>query len=313
MHPITNRRSTSLPSDIIMGKPSLPCKCKHNTCQQAAAKEKKKKLRKHIRDLLSETVKTARKACVAQLCDKAEKARGESENDKVPYGFIEKLVKDMRDEAPWLTRDHINNELRRHNARKKQSSTISSSSPSLLSSSLSSDSCMADDYNSNKMSETSLTSTTNENELAELKESLRAAGGHPQGSTKEQKCLKKLAIKVLKNEVAILFAKEKQDTAAKGSTLPKGRLKAIIDDRKAHYNLPDFHIPLSTIWAHMNHNNLIVEQCGLISPMTKVEPILVEVLIQCGNMRQPLSVSNGLHLANSLIDGTPLKADIIAW
>jgi hypothetical protein len=45
--------------------------------------------------------------------------------------------------------------------------------------------------------------------------------------------------------------------------------------------------------------------------MEPVEPVLVKILIQCASICQPLSITMGLHLANSLIDGTPVKDNVI--
>jgi len=43
---------------------------------------------------------------------------------------------------------------------------------------------------------------------------------------------------------------------------------------------------------------------GACSPMLEAEPYLMELIIKLADMRTPITTSQGLQLANSLIKGT---------
>ena len=52
---------------------------------------------------------------------------------------------------------------------------------------------------------------------------------------------------------------------------------------------------------------------GKISPLQRMEPTVVEIILQMARIRQCLTPSKGLQLINSLIKGTQLQKDLIAW
>jgi hypothetical protein len=52
---------------------------------------------------------------------------------------------------------------------------------------------------------------------------------------------------------------------------------------------------------------------GAYSPMLEVEPYLVELIIKLAEMRTPITTSQGLQLANSLIKGTSVEEQVIKW
>ena len=52
---------------------------------------------------------------------------------------------------------------------------------------------------------------------------------------------------------------------------------------------------------------------GLQSPMLEVEPYLVELIIKLADMRAPITTSQDLQLANSLIKGTSVEEKVIEW
>ena len=47
--------------------------------------------------------------------------------------------------------------------------------------------------------------------------------------------------------------------------------------------------------------------------MLEVEPYLVELIIKLADMRTPITTSQGLQLANSLIKGTSVEEKVIEW
>ena len=49
------------------------------------------------------------------------------------------------------------------------------------------------------------------------------------------------------------------------------------------------------------------------SPVSNMEPALLEICIAMGNARQPLTAAEGLALANSLIEGTVTQRNLIQF
>ena len=72
---------------------------------------------------IKRAAKFAKDAVLSTLCDQIAKARQNAKNNKIPYGFVAKQVKDMRHFCPWLTRDAVMNShhKREATARKFQS------------------------------------------------------------------------------------------------------------------------------------------------------------------------------------------------
>jgi hypothetical protein len=88
----------------------------------------------------------------------------------------------------------------------------------------------------------------------------------------------------------------------------KGALIRIMDNTKTKYNLSSCTtICSSTIHSRYKRNN-VNPACaqGTQSPMAAVEPYLALVILQLANMRCPIIATTGLHLANSMIQGTAL-------
>ena len=50
-----------------------------------------------------------------------------------------------------------------------------------------------------------------------------------------------------------------------------------------------------------------------VSPLVKIEPIIVNIIVQTARMRQCLTPSKGLMLVNSLINGTSVPKKLIEW
>ena len=52
---------------------------------------------------------------------------------------------------------------------------------------------------------------------------------------------------------------------------------------------------------------------GQVSPLAKIEPTILGIIIQMARMRQCLTPSRGLSLINSLIKDTPIQGELVAW
>jgi hypothetical protein len=58
---------------------------------------------------------------------------------------------------------------------------------------------------------------------------------------------------------------------------------------------------------------VIVAQCGKISPMINVEAHLVDIILHYSMMRQPITPTVGIALANSMIKGTEIESEMKQW
>ena len=52
---------------------------------------------------------------------------------------------------------------------------------------------------------------------------------------------------------------------------------------------------------------------GQVSPLVKIEPTILGIIIQMARMRQCLTPSRALSLINSLIKDTPIQEELVAW
>ena len=73
-------------------------------------------------------------------------------------------------------------------------------------------------------------------------------------------------------------------------------------------------IPIKTIQTRFRSNTMSVSHRGTKSPMSYLEPVLLQIVIQRGKMNQPLTVTEGLQLANSMIKvGSVTEKSIISY
>lgn len=67
----------------------------------------------------ADIVKTTKRAILDALCNQIDQQTNNSVNSKLPYGYVAGLVKGHAVVCPWLTRDSINNEIKRRNQKSK--------------------------------------------------------------------------------------------------------------------------------------------------------------------------------------------------
>ena len=113
------------------------------------------------------------------------------------------------------------------------------------------------------------------------------------------------------NDVSKIY----QDLKLTNKRIKNGSLKMIIEEAKLKYGLPkECNIPIKTIQSRYRRNRPIVSHRGTVFPMEKIEPALLQIVIQKGKMNQPLSVNEGLQLANSMIKvGSQTEKNVIAY
>jgi hypothetical protein len=125
--------------------------------------------------------------------------------------------------------------------------------------------------------------------------------GRPKGTTAADfMCLEERIESAMK-EVAEWLARNTTKSRSK-KRLKKGLLQGVINVAKEKFDLDDsINICCGTVRQRVQQNSN-GGHIGQASPMLDVEPYLVDLIIKLGEMRQPITTSQGLQLANSLIN-----------
>ena len=85
-----------------------------------------------------------------------------------------------------------------------------------------------------------------------------------------------------------------------GIGIKKGMFNEIVKEANNKYNTNE-KISIKTIQSRCRRNILFVEHSGNPTPMASLESALLEIVIQMGKINQPLTVNEGLQLANPMI------------
>ena len=142
-------------------------------------------------------------------------------------------------------------------------------------------------------------------------------GGRPKGSSAKSEREAKQRERLVTLEATRRYQEElKKRRKQGGSTtrLMHSTLATIIIGKaKALYNVENLTIHPSTIRSRSKRNQInpvILQRTP--SPMAAAEPYLIAVILQLTRMRNPINATTGLHLANSMIQGTEIAKAIIA-
>ena len=116
------------------------------------------------------------------------------------------------------------------------------------------------------------------------------------------------SITAITNEITSAYFKEK-DASRKNQKIAKHKLDEIIETFKAKRRLPDVHINKSTIRTRVLRNKTLVFQPagGKLSPMFDVEPKHFAIIVNMSKIRESISPTQSLRLANSLIEVKPIE------
>ena len=88
----------------------------------------------------------------------------------------------------------------------------------------------------------------------------------------------------------------------------------ITNDARKKFNVPkSYEIKERTIRRRVNQKHLhTIHRCKA-SPITKVEDLLFEMASQKANMNQPVTIAEGIILANSLIKGIEIEDRVMDY
>jgi hypothetical protein len=139
--------------------------------------------------------------------------------------------------------------------------------------------------------------------------------GRPKGRTNIQARDLKERIRLATAEAAKSYSIVRATARANNKPrAPKGELAQIVRTSKQKYGVDDVHISIETVRTRAQRHifDPAVAQ-GTPSAMLNIEPYIVETIAQLARMRSPINIKTGLQLANSIIEGTPLMLELIAW
>ena len=138
--------------------------------------------------------------------------------------------------------------------------------------------------------------------------------GRPTGTTFADKMSHKYNLARAHDAAAIEYHREKITALKKGKYVERGCLKKIIEKQKAKFGLEaDVKIDPEAIRSRYYRGHLSISSYGPKTPMSTVEPKLVELIIRMSRIRRCLTGSQCLHLANDLIAGTDVEKEVIKF
>ena len=235
---------------------------------------------------------------VAEIIYETQKDKGAVGNTRRGYGLVRKYYNKYKSLYPWMEYANLHWHLRQL----RQPEDINA--PPRIPSS-----------GSERSSVETLPSSSSSD--AEDNDSLSRKKGRPKGSSVQKKHDEKKRFINATNYVAETFNEWKEKCDGKDGRahkVPRGTLANIIKEAREKFNLPkSYEIKERTIRSRVNRKHLHAVHRGKESPMTEVEELLVEIALQKDSMNQPITASEGLMLANSLIEGTELEDRVKAY
>jgi len=145
------------------------------------------------------------------------------------------------------------------------------------------------------------------------KKTTETVGGRPKGSTDAAAKDLEMRVEEATKEVVKNLKKRKQEIRSNKKRLRYGLLDEIIVSSKKKYCIPDDVIISKECVRQRVKRNSNGSHAGQMSPMIEIEPYLIELITKLANMRTPITTSQGLELANSLISGTSTEEQLITW
>jgi hypothetical protein len=138
----------------------------------------------------------------------------------------------------------------------------------------------------------------------------KKAAGRPKGSSVQAAREHQMKREALVNEIALAW--EEKAKSSNGGRMKKNELSKLIEQKKEAHQLTNVDVSCSLIRQRVRKNKPICPpHAGTESPMAPVEKYIVSLMEQMAKMRQPLNISEGLSLANSLVEGTEWEKAIV--
>jgi hypothetical protein len=136
-------------------------------------------------------------------------------------------------------------------------------------------------------------------------ETSKPKGGRPRGTTLKALREKDAKKEALLNEIAASWSEKLEEEKSRGEKdrMKKNELDDLIKQKTEESGLTGLTIKKKSIQQRVYRKRLLVARHpGTESPMKPIEAYIVSMLNEMARMRQPLCVSEGLALANALIE-----------
>jgi hypothetical protein len=145
-------------------------------------------------------------------------------------------------------------------------------------------------------------------------ETSKAKGGRPKGTTIKASIEKEAKTDALIMDIASCWSEKVEEKAQEKIRMKKNELDDLINSKKQEHGLTDVEVKKKAIQMRTYRKRLLVARHpGPSSPMKPVEDYIVSILNQMAHMRQSLCVSEGLALANALIEGTEWEEKVVEF
>jgi len=245
---------------------------------------------------------------VAYVCAEIERHR--NPEGKIPWGVVQKVYSKHKELLSWLTLDLVKKGLQK---RKGNVTNVINTTTSI------SDLTNPTFDNSNQESNEQALfppmdiSITHEEEDLPT-ETSKAKGGRPKGTTIKASIEKEAKTDALIMDIASCWSEKVEEKAQEKIRMKKNELDDLINSKKQEHGLTDVEVKKKAIQMRTYRKRLLVARHpGPSSPMKPVEDYIVSILNQMAPMRQSLCVSEGLALANALIEGTEWEEKVVEF
>ena len=211
-------------------------------------------------------------------------------NSMLPCGQLNNLLKEVKPGNEWMTRNMLNKAFMKHQHQQKTCDDV----PTVV---------------GVKKSNSILSELSNVSSNAAIKGP--EAIGQPIRTTEAKKKNDENTLISAKNEIAQKYAALKGKAAQKGERVKPGTLKDVIKTFKSTRGVSTDISP-DVNRGHIHQKKLTSHRIagGQVNPLMRIEPVVVEIILQMTRIRQCLCPGKGLDLVNSPIKGTRYRRNL---
>jgi len=241
------------------------------------------------------------KALLVDICEGMHEAALSNKN-RLPYGHVTNLLVELKPKENWLTRNIINKAFIKYRCDKKKMELEQQKAQNVV----------PDSISGIGMSLSTLSELSN---VSSTQETSTRKAGRPVGSTEAKKETTRKNIIEAKNEVTRRFAAVKEVAKKRKERVKHGVLMRLIDEVSDKRGVNKEKILPNAIRRRVDRHSLHCHHLagGQVSPLARIEPTIIGIIVQMARMRQCLTPSRALSLINSLIKDTPIQQELIAW
>jgi hypothetical protein len=245
---------------------------------------------------MSEFMNTLRATSIDAAVNEIIKKKN-SNNGRLPQGSMRQILSDLRSTGIVTDRDHLNYMVAKRNATK----------PTVPLAVADNNTVPVTDINTNT-EEVDISTITNSDVPTATDESTKKRGRRVGTSISALFTNKQRKIECI-NEISEIFATEQKESCNRTSN---SYLDNLITKKWEEYGLDSSDtVSKDTIRSRVKRGNLIIQHRGTPPVLPeKVEKVIAETVLAMQQIRQPLSVSETIEYANSLIKGSEFEEQI---